>query len=190
MLILKCSYCQKIFNRFPSRVRSNFNYCSPECSKQDQSVRQPKQPPEKRFWEQVQKTDTCWLWNGSLGPDYGHIQVNGKQVGAHCFSWELHYGAIPEGFWVLHKCDVRTCVRPDHLFLGTAHDNTADMMTKKRHRFGEAHYLSKLTEENVREIRSAYDSEGISMAKLGQRFGVCAEVVHGIVHRVRWKHVS
>ena len=74
-------------------------------------------PPEERFWEKVEKTETCWLWTAAKYPGgYGVFGIHPKVMkAAHRFSWELANGPIPEGLWVLHKCDVRHCVRPDHL---------------------------------------------------------------------------
>src|ERR1700743_415846 len=75
----------------------------------------------------------CWLWLRAFEPGaYGKIQIKGKCVGAHRMSWQVHKGPIPEGKLVLHKCDVRLCVNPDHLFLGSYFDNTMDAITKGR----------------------------------------------------------
>ena len=92
-------------------------------------------PPEKRFWMQVHKSSGCWVWVGNRIPQgYGTIGVGGKPVRAHRYSWELHNGPIPDGLFVLHRCDNPPCVRPDHLFLGTALDNSRDCVDKGRHR--------------------------------------------------------
>jgi len=97
-------------------------------------------PIEERFWDKVNK-DTesgCWVWQSSIrGNGYGafftHLQPEGRKChGAHRYSWELSNGAIPEGLWVLHKCDNRICVNPDHLFLGDRTDNMRDCANKKR----------------------------------------------------------
>ena len=95
---------------------------------------------EERFWEKVNK-DTksgCWEWQSSIrGNGYGafftHLKPEGRKChGAHRYSWELANGAIPEGLWVLHKCDNRICVNPDHLFLGDRTDNMRDCAAKGR----------------------------------------------------------
>lgn len=90
------------------------------------------------FWGKVNKTslNECWIWNGSKRPGrvtYGSAWKDGKLHPAHRVSWELSYGKIKEGMFVLHKCDVGLCVNPNHLFLGTHLDNMRDMVSKGRH---------------------------------------------------------
>lgn len=78
----------------------------------------------------------CWLWMGGLRPPgYGQIMKTGFPTSAfaHRVSWELYRGPIPDGMIVCHKCDTRSCVNPDHLFLGTNLDNTRDCISKGRH---------------------------------------------------------
>jgi HNH endonuclease len=90
---------------------------------------------EERFWKKVDKrTKTeCWLWLAALNYGYGFFSPKtGRTVYAHRFVWELVNGPIPHGLCVLHKCDVRSCVNPNHLFLGTNQDNTTDAKRKGR----------------------------------------------------------
>lgn len=88
---------------------------------------------EDRFWSKVNKTDTCWLWTATkTHGGYGLVKANGRQGVVHRMAWELTNGPIPSGLLVCHRCDVRNCVRPDHLFLGTAKENTQDMLAKGR----------------------------------------------------------
>ncbi len=91
----------------------------------------------KRFWRKVNKTQSCWLWIGSRNQKgYGLIGPGsaGSMIGAHRLSWALHHGSIPDGLWVLHHCDNPPCVRPEHLWLGSNHDNVRDRELKDRHR--------------------------------------------------------
>lgn len=92
-------------------------------------------PIADRFNAKVIKTNSCWLWTGALYRGYGHLWVSGKQLKAHRVSWLLATGVFPErDIFVCHKCDVRNCVNPEHLFLGTHSDNMVDSVNKKRHR--------------------------------------------------------
>ena len=147
-------------------------------------------PIEIRFWNKVNKTDTCWLFTGYKNKKgYGKFKVN-KQILAHRFSYELHYGPIPKGMYVCHKCDNPPCIRPDHLFLGTQKDNMDDMLLKGRNnpKFGEDNAASKLTDANVRFIRSYPIYRG-SQTELAKQFNVSQELISKIVNNKNWKHI-
>ncbi len=119
----------------------------------------------------------CWLWTGSLTTvGYGQFFQNGKRTHAHRVSWEQTNGPIPDGLFVLHKCDVRSCVNPKHLFLGTHADNMADAVSKKRMRHGENHPKTTLTDTQVREIRVSTEAG----RRLAARLGVSHSTVWGI----------
>ena len=139
----------------------------------------------------------CWIWLGSINDfGYGKLTLNSKSVRAHRLSWEQHRGPIPDGLWVLHKCDVPCCVNPDHLFLGTRVDNVRDMFQKgrggrekmvatRRARGigrGEGNPNAKLTEAQAREIYLSREMGTV----LARRFGISQAIVSEIRHRKRW----
>src|SRR4249920_2161217 len=130
-----------------------------------------KMTPEERFWSLVIKGPECWGWSGYTGGDgYGRITIGHNRQGkAHRFSYEIHRGPIPDGMQVLHRCDNPPCTRPDHLFLGTARDNVADMDVKGRRKsvahLGSDHGMAKLTERAVRTILKSKGPARIMAAK-------------------------
>lgn len=99
------------------------------------------------FWRQVDKTrnaNGCWEWTGVISKwGYGFFGVNYRTLRAHRISWKLHTGKDPADL-VLHKCDNRKCVNPDHLFEGSYLDNRRDAVSKGRHSHGLKHSLAIL----------------------------------------------
>lgn len=141
---------------------------------------------EKRFWAKVKKTEGCWEWTGNtLSNGYGQID----QMGAHRVAWSLKNGPIPFGMFVCHKCDNPSCVRVDHLFLGSPKDNTADMLQKGRHPHGVEIGTNKLTKAQIESIRSEYAS-GASQTSLAKKYGVGQPHISSIVRKAAWKWAS
>jgi HNH endonuclease len=135
----------------------------------------------------------CWLWTGSCLPNgYGLISVQGTYRLAHRQSYETFVGPIPPGLCVLHHCDTPSCVRPDHLFLGTTADNYWDSARKGRatRLRGSRHQNAKLTEADVREIRqlAVNGGRGIVTA-LANRFHVGYRTIGRVIQRTRWGHL-
>lgn len=129
----------------------------------------------------------CWLWIASVGNNgYGWFGIGGTQRNAHRVSYELHVGTIPEGLFVLHHCDQRSCVNPAHLFLGTQADNMADKISKRRHVYGEKVISAKLREADVRNILSS----ALPKRDIAEKYGVHVSTIKRIKARKRWAHVQ
>lgn len=128
----------------------------------------PKLSLEERFWQNVgiDDSDRCWLWHGSKNnAGYGSIGFRKKSIMAHRLSWRLHFGNIPAGQVVMHKCDNPGCVNPDHLQLGTYRDNARDAIDKGR--FEPGWYSRKFaSEEQKKVIESMARSLGMKRTQL------------------------
>jgi len=145
------------------------------------------------FWQFVEKGSDCWLWTSTTNwAGYGAFRFRGKN-GAHSASYLIHFGPIPKGMHVLHRCDIPQCVRPDHLFLGTHADNMRDMANKGRCKPasmpGESHPSAKLKANDVIEIRRRYAAGGIRQKDLAFEFGVTQPLVGMIIRRQAWRHL-
>lgn len=134
----------------------------------------------------------CWLWVAVANwKRYGTFNIAGKNRRAHRVAWELYRGQIPAGMQVNHKCNVRQCVNPDHLYLGTHADNMADMQQSGRRRgktAGELAGLALLTEAIVRDIRMRRAS-GETVASLVRATGVSDGAVRHALSRRSWRHI-
>lgn len=144
----------------------------------------------KNFWAKVDKSDYCWNWRGTKVNGYGlmRISLTRKNILAHRLSYLIHFGEIPSALFVLHKCDNRGCVNPDHLFLGTLKDNTQDMLAKGRQRYnplrGELHPRAKMSDEQIKDFRNRLGYRNI--AALGREFGISKTQAHRIANGEHW----
>jgi hypothetical protein len=157
-------------------------------------------PIAQRFAKYVRKGDGCWEWTGAKpNGRYGTLHLGGpvRRTGlAHRISWMIHFGPIPDGLCVLHRCDNPGCVRPDHLFLGTKGDNNRDAVAKNRHRSvarerpelmlrGERHPAARLTERDVIAIRLS----SCGPHELATTYAVTYQNIMAILTRKTWRHV-
>lgn len=209
-VICRCLTCQQMFTISPKNTsRGRGKYCSQQCYQSRRSL-------SDRFWSFVLKTDECWLWQGKITRrGYGKAWLGTREVLAHRLAYELTYGLILPGLLCCHHCDIPACVRPDHLFLGTNGDNLRDMHRKKRavaythperilrgekhprrlhpekyqYPRGEQMPLAKLTESQVRAIRSIRATEQLSYVRLAARFDVSPTLIRMIIARAIWRHV-
>jgi hypothetical protein len=146
---------------------------------------------EQRFLSYVEKTDSCWLWTGGkCKVGYGQYwRPADKQVLAHRHSYEIYKGKIPNGLVVRHTCDNPSCVNPNHLIVGTYKENSKDMVDRNRSVKGSKNKASKLTEDDVREIRILIDF-GFLHRELAKMYGVCCETIARVRRRELWKHIT
>ena len=151
---------------------------------------------EERFWNFVDKQsdEDCWIWKGQiLSNGYGRISLGSKKdgaEGAHRVSWRIaNKQDIPEGMFVMHKCDNPSCVNPNHLTIGTPKENTQDMIAKGRKRTvapkGEGNGKSLLNEEKVRFIKES----DLSHAALARKFEVSENCIRGVRTGRTWSHI-
>lgn len=158
----------------------------------------------ERFWAKADKTSSpngCWLWTSTtMTGGYGSFWDNEtrKRRRASRVAWELAYGPIPEGLWVLHHCDTPACVRPEHLYTGNQSLNLNDMVGRGRHASvmhpesvlrGERHPMAKLTAAVVISLRERHARGDVSFAELGREHGVTEVAVARAIRRSTWKTV-
>lgn len=153
------------------------------------------EPLSQRILDRVEYDTNggCWLWTGAMtwGNGYGNIGHAGRAYGAHRASYETFIGPVPAGLCVCHRCDVRSCVNPAHLFLGDHKANMADMRMKGRaaRQAGSAAPGAKLHEANIPAIRRLI-ADDFSNREIGFWFGVSADVINAIRAGRSWKHVG
>jgi len=152
------------------------------------------------FWRKVSKSDGCWIWTGATNnKGYGVIRDSGKTCLAHRISYRINIGPIHDGLCVLHRCDVRLCVNPEHFFLGTKFDNNVDMRLKGRDSRGEKHSLIcrgenhsrlKLNNQKVMEIRWLYHNTSTTHLAIAIVYGVSGGTVASILSGKSWSFVK
>lgn len=145
--------------------------------------------PAHRFMVSFDWSPECWIWKREkIYSGYGRLSIGKRHFLAHRLSWMIHNGQIPSDKQVLHKCNVRACVNPDHLYLGTHTDNMRDAVASGF--CGEKKPHSKLTDSKVREIRANLASGTTTKQALAERYGVSTTVIRWVGQGRIWKHVS
>lgn len=121
----------------------------------------------------------CWLWTDRMDKyGYGLFYMNSRKYGSHRVSWEIHNGPIPEGKQINHKCHVRCCVNPHHLYVGTQAENMLDKMER-----GLA--AVKLKASDILEIRNST----LPTKELAIKYDVSTGTIYKIISRAIWAHI-
>ena len=137
----------------------------------------------------------CLIWMGAIRKSGHGIIYHHQGVGelVHRFAWKRKNSAIPNGLCVCHKCDVPSCVNPDHLFLGTHADNMRDMADKGRSRNsrGSANPRAKLSETKVLRMRKMFkmNNKRGSVTEIAKKFGIGRTTTSAIIRGKRWTHI-
>ena len=140
------------------------------------------------FWSRVDKSTECWNWTGRVDKTTGYGKVSfmrRRNCSPHRIAYELSFGGIPKGMWVLHKCDNRMCCNPDHLFLGTYRDNIDDMVSKGRSLKGEKNVKAVLTENTVRKIKRML-TRGYRQIDISRDMGIKSVTIQAIASGRNW----
>lgn len=143
------------------------------------------------IWKRIDKKgeNDCWEWGGHTVYGYGQMRINKQRYYTHRIVWELIYAPIPEGLYVLHKCDNKICCNPSHLWLGTIEENNKDRDQKGRRVvcFGEQNGNNKLTRKQVDEIRRVYNTGNYTYFKLGELYNTHYSNIGYIMNGKTWR---
>lgn len=148
-----------------------------------------------KFFQRIGDPSECWEWTGAKNDKgYGQISVNGEVQYAHRVMYAFLHGEIPPGVQICHYCDNPGCVRPNHLFAGSSQDNAEDSMNKLNSYYagqqGSKHGMSKLNEDDVKEIRRLRSVENMTHDEIGDLFGVGRTAIQKILTGQTWTHVK
>lgn len=187
-----CKNCGKVFQYYPSRQRI---FCSRDCYYESLGT------PLERFMSRINKTDTCWLWQGYTDDKgYGLFWYNDANWLTHRFSYHFLVGPIPKGLYACHNCPIKdnpSCVNPEHLYLGTAQDNSIDAILKGQSPFGDrngsrthpesrprgdAHPTASLTEDKIEKIREFCLTSNLTQQEMAKQLGVAKSTIWRILH--------
>jgi len=149
----------------------------------------------KRFWNYViipNNLENCWIWNGPKNKfGYGIFYYNYNRVKAHRFIYSCYNGDFDKTLFVCHKCDVPSCINPNHLFLGTPKDNSQDMVDKDRSPRGERSGTSKLTDNDVKQILTDISlNKYNTILDISKNYNIKSMQIIRILNNQNWKHVS
>lgn len=143
------------------------------------------------FLAKIEKLPSgCWEYRGTIEKcGYGVLQIGKKQWRAHRYMYVQVHGPVTDDVCILHKCDNRPCVNPDHLYAGSHCDNMRDK-GQRGGSDGMRNGRAKITDDQVREIRRLYDAKELTQVELAARFGIGQSAISEIVRRTHWTHIK
>ena len=210
MIKFTCLDCGLVFSRATSLLNSDVkktlkSYCVKCAFKKNKEIeingiKIDRYDYESKFLLQIDQTPglgpngDCWEWTGVINSSngYGYMKISeiNSPVRIHRFSYEFFKGKITPGLFVMHSCDNRKCVNPDHLSLGTHQDNMDDAVNKGRMQQGEDRYCAKLTEEEVLQIYKDYKNGKMDQYRLAEKYNVKQTTIQQITSGHTWKHIT
>ena len=152
---------------------------------------------EKFTRKTVSSDSGCIIWVGAVDrTGYGAVKIAGRKMNAHVAAWRIAHGGnpVPVGKLIMHNCECRLCVNPEHLQLGTSSENM-----KHAHRSGRGQGFvcrgtdrpnAVLTEDLVRQIRSLYVPRVFGATRIAKQLGISADAVKGVVQGKTWRHIK
>ncbi len=187
-----CLICEKSFLTNQTEIKRNAGkFCGHSCSMKHRNSLYPGSPIQV-FFENITHDDNgCWIYRRLQNTGYGSVSVKGKAIAAHRFSYRELVDAIPKGANVCHKCDIKACVNPEHLFLGTSSDNRQDMIRKGRGNFprGIRQPHAQLNEEQVSQIKLKLN-RGLRQVDIAKEYNVKRNVIGDIKRNKNWYYVE
>lgn len=183
-MIVSGAICETCGQSFKPQHHTQSRFCSRQCAGIGKRI-----PVAGRLLAMSipEPNSGCWLWLGNINYlGYGMVR-DGRMRSAHRASFEVFRGPIPDGMDILHRCDVRCCINPDHLWLGSHRDNMRDMRTKGRNRAysGSLHPLAKLTEDIVLKARES----GILPIEFAEQNGISKSAAARALAGITWRHI-
>lgn len=188
-----CKNCQKEFKCFQSDVnRGKGIFCGNSCTTSYRN-RMTKKTTEQIFLSNIVKqANDCWEYQKINTKGYGRISISkNKIISAHRYSYMYFVDKNIAGLYICHKCDNKKCVNPKHLYAGNAKDNAKDREERSiiRRKIGQEHYKSKLSDDDVRQIKLAL-KQGVLGKDLAKQYNVTPFCISAIKLNKSWKHLE
>ncbi len=188
---LRKATCYSCYNKKYRKIKLITSVYDPRFSWGKATFVEKLEQLRRVFEKNVIRKDGCWGWKGALHhTGYAVIQWDGKQIGAHQASMIIRKGSFDTNMWVLHKCDVKPCTNPAHLYIGTPQQNSQDREDRNRRLIlrGMNHPNSVLTERKVKNIKVLLQN-GLSVLKIAKKYKCGNGTIDAIKRGWTWRHV-